>query len=211
MPGSTTPRSSRPAAPRRLGGALSVSLAVHVGLALAIALAGHRLSTRRNASTDTRPTEVVRLTWPGLAGGGGDSGGDRKGPARQLERPGERKTVAIAAAPKPSITPSRTPAPPDVPQPIAAIEPVESGLRTTPGVSTALMQPGDFMGLTSGDGAGDGRRRGNGNGDGDGIRDGLRDGIGGGPGGPGAGDIAPVLVREVRPNYTQEGLLARAQ
>jgi periplasmic protein TonB len=204
--------SSRPRTTGRLSGALSISLAVHIGLALLVGLVGHRLSTTGKASSGTQTKDpAVRLMWAGLAGGGGDGGGDRKAPPRQLERLGERKAITIAAASRPSITPSPAPTTPDVPLPITAIDPVESGLRISPGVSAALLQPGDFMGLGSGDGAGNGRKRGNGNGDGNGIGDGLREGIGGGPGGPGAGDIAPVLLREVRPNYTQEGLLARAQ
>jgi periplasmic protein TonB len=202
----------RPRTTRRLSGALSISVAVHLGLALVIGFVGHHLSTTGKASTDTRTKEAaVRLMWAGLAGGGGDGGGDSKGPPRPLERLGERKAITIVAAPRPSINPSPSPTTPEARQPIASIEPVESGLRMSPGVSTALAQPGDFMGLGSGDSVGNGRKRGNGPGDGDGIGDGLRDGIGGGPGGPGAGDIAPVLLREVRPNYTHEGLLARAQ
>jgi periplasmic protein TonB len=170
------------------------------------------LSTTSKAPTETRAERVVRLVWPGPQAGGGASGGDHKGPPRQLERPGERKGVAIAVAPAASITPSSSPAPPDVPQPaIASIEPVESGLQISPGVSTVMVQPSDFLGLGSNDGAGSGRKRGNGDGDGNGVGDGLREGIGGGPGGSGSGEVAPVLLRQVRPNYTQAGMLARAQ
>jgi protein TonB len=191
----------------RLSGALSISLAAHVGLALITALIAHRWSTT-SAPAETQEAPVVRLVWLGGGGGGGDH---HREPPSQLQRVGNRQAVAIAAAPQRSVAPSSSPTPPEVTQPaIASIDPVESGLRVSPGVSAAISQPGDFMGPGSGDGAGSGRKHGNGDGDGNGLGDGWREGTGGGSPGPG-GEIAPVLVRQVRPNYTQAGMLARAQ
>ena len=197
---------------RHLGGALSISLAAHAAALLLLAAMAHRFSTVRHAPADTRMPHVVRLSWPGELGGGGGSGDGHGSPPQRLERPGARAVAAIAAPPAPTIQPARPANVPDVPHPVvASIDPVESGLRITPGMSAAIAQPGDFMGPGSNDGAGNGKGPGNGDGDGAGLGDGFREGAGGGPPGPGGGEIAPVLIRQVRPNYTQAGILARAQ
>jgi len=188
---------------------LTASLLAHVSLAIFIAAVAHRASTTIAMS----PRQFMPLTWTGMGGGGGASGDQHQAPPRQLERPRDRQGVAIVAAPRPTIGPSSSPKQPDVPPPaIADIDPVESGLRVSPGVSTAVAQPSDYLGPGSGENGGNGSKRGSGDDDGDGIGKGRREGIGGVDGsGGGPGDIAPVLLTQVRPNYTQAGIMARAQ
>ena len=57
----------------------------------------------------------------------------------------------------------------------------------------------------AGGGAGTGLGNGDGEGRGDGIGEGLTAGTGGGPYRPGSGIAPPALVREVKPQYSEEG------
>jgi len=194
----------RDAGRRRLSGALSVSLLAHLFLAVLLGVVAHRISTTNIGQTEIRKPPIARMAWSGFGGGGS---GDHQAPPRQLERPGQQRTPAIAA-PASAITPTSAPKPADDVQPVVApIMPVESGLQISPGVSAAITQTSDFLGPGSGGGPGSGKGPGNGNGDGAGLNDGSGEGTGGGR----PGDIAPVLLKQVRPNYTQAGMMARAQ
>ena len=62
-----------------------------------------------------------------------------------------------------------------------------------------------------GGGVGSGRGTGSGSGTGSGLGEGSGGGTGGGPFRPGSGIEPPRLIREVRPNYTEEGRRRRIE
>ena len=64
--------------------------------------------------------------------------------------------------------------------------------------------PTNSQGPGNGGGAGSGSGTGNGEGSGPGIGPGSGGGTGGGPYRPGSGIVAPELLKEVRPDYTEE-------
>jgi TonB family protein len=67
------------------------------------------------------------------------------------------------------------------------------------------VQESDSRGPGTGGGTGSGQGTGLGQGDGAGIGPGSGGGTGGGPYRPGAGITAPAILREVKPDYTEEG------
>jgi TonB family protein len=102
-------------------------------------------------------------------------------------------------------TPAPTPLPPPPPQaiqaPVAPVpaDPVDRVGLPAPSTSTASSNgpgTGGGVGMGSGPGLGEGR--------GGGIGPGSGGGTGGGPYQPGSGVEPPVLLREVRPAYTEE-------
>ncbi len=104
-------------------------------------------------------------------------------------------------APVPTPTPVPPPPPQAIQAPVApvAADPVDRVGVPAPGVSTA---PSNGPG--SGGGVGTGSGQGIGEGRGGGIGPGSGGGTGGGPYQPGSGVEPPVLLREVRPAYTDE-------
>lgn len=86
------------------------------------------------------------------------------------------------------------------------------GIDELPGVLMGQPAiPGGSRGPGSGPGAGDGKGPGMGAGDGPGLGPGKDGGLGGDVRSPGHGVSDPVLVHEVRPNYTNEALQAKVQ
>jgi len=63
----------------------------------------------------------------------------------------------------------------------------------------------DSHGAGTGGGSGTGQGAGIGEGDGSGLGKGSGGGTGGGPYRPGSGISAPAIIREVKPDYTEEG------
>jgi periplasmic protein TonB len=63
----------------------------------------------------------------------------------------------------------------------------------------------DSHGAGTGGGSGTGQGTGIGEGDGSGLGKGSGGGTGGGPYRPGSGISAPAIIREVKPDYTEEG------
>ena len=74
-----------------------------------------------------------------------------------------------------------------------------------------MVTPTISLGSGTGGGAGTGRGSGVGPGDGSGLGPGYGGGFGGGAYRPGNGVTSPVLVREVKPNYTADAMRAKIQ
>ena len=209
---------------QRSPGALLASGALHASLFAAFILltAGVAAPTRL-AST---PVRLVFLAMPGPGGGGGGGGlrqpvpppkAEMKGPAVQrspIPRPRPVTTrrpepeavrtppPVVQPAPKPVEPPP--PAPPKpLPQVIAPVAEAAADTRDKAGVVPESAES-DSHGPGAGSGAGTGVGSGIGEGNGAGIGPGSGGGTGGGPYRPGAGITPPGIVREVRPDYTEE-------
>ena len=131
---------------------------------------------------------------PGPGGGGGGRPKDPE-PPRKAE---------IVAAKQPDVKP--IPKPADIPTPEVTVP-----IQTPQAVQTL---PGSLASIdtTVGTGAGGGGRgTGIGTGTGSGVGEGSGGGFGGGAFQPGSGINNPVLVREVKPNYTGEAMRAKLQ
>ena len=212
------------------GRALLASTAVHAAILAAIVL----ITTLgvATAPADVAPradrTRMVFLATPGPGGGGGGGGfkvpapparAEMKGPsAVRSPIPPPRRPAPAKSKPEAARVPPQRPAsverpvepPPAPPQPAplpqvtAPVASVAADPVDTPGVvaDTAARTPSEGPG--SGGGAGTGRGSGMGEGDGAGIGPGSGGGTGGGPYRPGAGITPPGILREVKPDYTEE-------
>jgi periplasmic protein TonB len=175
------------------------------------------------------PARLVFLATPGPGGGGGGGGMRQPSPPPRARLEGRAqlrspvpppRRVAEARTPEP-----RRPIPPPVrPQPVERpAEPRPPPAAPTPmpqviaPVATIATDDADRSGTLadtpsdapshgpgSGGGAGSGTGTGIGEGDGAGIGPGSGGGTGGGPYRPGSGITPPSLLREVKPDYTQE-------
>ena len=182
---------------RKLGRALFSSLAAHGALfaALLIALAAKPVVEAVIAP----PIEykVVFRKEPGPGGGGG--GSPAPAPKKELEIP---KTKPV---PPPPVTPPVavpvTPPPPPTPTLNAPIQTNLSSVIQSSGNATFSLAP--LGGGGTGTGVGPGK--------GSGVGPGEGGGFGGGAYAPGSGVIDPVVLKEVRPNYTSEAMRAKIQ
>jgi TonB family protein len=161
---------------------------------------------------DTIPFhDIVWLNQPGPGGGGGGGGNRMQAPERKAELPGKDKITVPVTRPEyqpiPQVKPADTPPPPsfDIPAKTTA-----DGLVTLPGSIDGLSSS-----LSQGPGSGGGSGTGTGTGIGPGTGSGLGPGYGGGTGGgayrPGSGIENPVVLREVKPQYTADAMRAKIQ
>jgi periplasmic protein TonB len=177
------------------------------------------------------PARLVFLATKGPGGGGGGGGLKMPAPPRRAEMKGastlrspvppprpittrkpepkvERPLtppVRPTPAPKPVEPPPPAPAPPEpMPQVVAPVVASAADPRDKAGVLDSASGT-NSQGPGSGGGAGTGQGTGMGEGDGSGIGPGSGGGTGGGPYRPGSGITPPGLLREVKPEYTQEG------
>lgn len=125
-------------------------------------------------------------------------------PPRPVETPTPVPVeVPRVETPTPTPTPAPPPPPPQAiqapvaPVPTAEVDRPGTLTQAAPSVSTSN-GPGSGGGIGSGNGAGIGP------GQGGGIGPGSGGGTGGGPFQPGSGVTPPVLLKEVRPGYTDE-------
>jgi periplasmic protein TonB len=193
----------------RVGNAFSVSLVTHVLLALGLlflfTLPVVQAPDSQNALS---LKDIVWIAQPGPGGGGGGGGNKTPDPPRKAELPDKAKTtVPVEQTPKP-----KAPEPPKQEQQITIpAQPVASGVEQLPGAITQMVTPTISLGSGTGGGAGTGRGAGVGSGDGSGLGPGYGGGFGGGAYRPGNGVTSPVLVREVKPNYTADAMRAKIQ
>ena len=108
---------------------------------------------------------------------------------RPAERPVEPPVVPVAAP---------------VPQVVAPVATAPAETRDTAGALGEAPAASESRGPGSGTGVGSGQGTGLGEGTGAGIGPGSGGGTGGGPYRPGSGIAPPGLLREVRPDYTEE-------
>ena len=210
---------------KRSPGALFASGALHTGGLLILLLL-----TMGVAAPDALPTTQMRLVFlatPGPGGGGGGGGLKQPAPPPAAKMKGAALEHSPVPPPRPRTTrppepePKKTP-PPPAPEPVAKpVEPpppappkplpeVVAPVAQAPADTTdkagvlANAHDSDSHGPGSGTGVGTGQGTGIGEGTGSGIGPGSGGGTGGGPYRPGAGITPPSIIREVRPDYTEE-------
>jgi protein TonB len=218
-----TKRTSRPGFPLTASGLLHA-----VAFALAL-FATFGVTSRAEVEPQSKAARLVFLVRPGPGGGGGGGGLRQPAPARPallkgksalkspvpIERP-VRRPVPEPAKPRPPRPPEIQPAarPIDPPAPVAKVDPPPpvvapvASIPSDPIDARGVMSEGaattNSQGAGKAGGAGSGSGTGLGEGIGSGIGAGSGAGTGGGPYRPGSGISAPELVREVKPDYTEE-------
>ena len=216
-------------AQRSPGSALAVSGALHAGiLACLVLLATVGVATTPQRTADT-PVRLVFLAVPGPGGGGGGGGLKQPVPAprAELKGPSPQRSPVLPprrvttrqpdprpkVAPPPVVTPEPVarpveprpvPTPAPAPQVVAPVATAAADARDRTGDLKNTPSDADSRGPGSGTGAGTGDGSGAGEGTGAGIGPGSGGGTGGGPYRPGSGISPPGLLREVRPDYTEE-------
>src|SRR4051794_37007127 len=210
---------------KRSPGAIFASGVLHTGGLLILLLL-----TMGVAAPDALPTTQMRLVFlatPGPGGGGGGGGLKQPPPPPAAKMKGAALEHSPVPPPRPRTTrppepePKKTP-PPPAPEPVAKpVEPpppappkplpeVVAPVAQTPADTTdkagvlADAHASDSHGPGTGTGVGTGQGTGIGEGTGSGIGPGSGGGTGGGPYRPGAGITPPSIIREVRPDYTEE-------
>jgi TonB family protein len=207
------------------------AILVHGGLFAALLLLAAFGRTTVIDPTPQRidPTRLVFLATPGPGGGGGGGGLRQPKPAPKAElktasklrspvpppkrlqtRKPDPHTVTpppppvVAAVPKPVDPPPPAPRPAVTPQVVAPVVTASNDARDRAGLPTEAAAESESQGPGSGGGVGTGQGTGLGEGTGAGIGPGSGGGTGGGPYRPGSGITPPQLLREVRPEYTDE-------
>ena len=139
--------------------------------------------------------DFIFLPQKGPGGGGGGRPKDPEPP---------RKAEIVAAKPVQAAKP--IPRPADVPTPEVTV-PIQTpqAVQTLPGSISALDVP---TGVGTGGG---GKGTGIGSGTGSGVGEGSGGGFGGGAYQIGNGVTSPVLIKEVKPNYTGDAMRAKLQ
>ena len=203
-----------PGLPIALSGTLHAVIAAGLVLITSIGLTN---TEARVTADDKKDMRLVFLVSPGPGGGGGGGGLRQPAPPPPAERKGTatlRSPVPVRRPPKrvdPPPVVKEEPPPPPKPEPeivapvvqVAADTRDRAGVpwtpRQTPPPETESQGPGVSGGTGSGAGTGIGE------GQGPGLGPGSGGGTGGGPYRPGAGITAPAILREVKPDYTDEG------
>ncbi len=201
---------------RHPGMPLAVSGTLHaaVGLTLLLVTAmGLARTEARVTRTDSQVRRVF-LALPGPGGGGGGGGMRESTPPPKAERKGVstmRSPVPVRRPPQrvdppPVVRVSDPPPKPEpVPPVVAPVVPVAADMKDRVGVPVDNSLPVPSRGPGTGGGTGTGQGTGVGQGSGPGIGPGSGGGTGGGPYRAGSGITPPSVVREVRPDYTEEG------
>src|SRR3954471_5153358 len=187
-------------APQQLKGSwwegTGLSIVAHaIGLGFLLDALTHAPQVVQRATELNEKLDFIFLDQP-KPGPGGGGGGRPKDP----EPP--RKAEIVAAKP-PAVKP--IPRPVDVPTPEVTV-PIQTpqAVQTLPGSLTAI----EAIGTSPGGG---GKGTGIGTGTGSGVGPGEGGGFGGGVYQSGNGVPSPVLVREVKPNYTSDAMRAKLQ
>jgi len=220
---------------RQPGMPIALAGALHAGiLALVVFVTSlDVVNSQTRVNPDQRDLHMVFLISPGPGGGGGGGGLKQPAPPPPAAVKGVQKLRSpippVRRQPKPvqvvarNVTPPPRVDPPPVvkpqePPPVAkaqaipavfapvvpvAADPVDRA--GTPSKSPPSPEPADSRGPGTGGGTGSGQGTGIGPGDGSGIGPGSGGGTGGGPYRPGAGISPPSILREVTPDYTDEG------
>ena len=206
--------SRRPATATRRA-PFAISTLAHAGMVAAVMIAttlglGRQVQT---ASEDRAPQKLrlVYLALPGPGGGGGGGGLKAPAPPPKAQRKGRQALSSPLPVRQPPPRPQPRPEPPlpEVkPEPLPPVQaPVVTApadTRDCPGVLEETPPRPDSRGPGTDGGVGTGAGTGVGEGQGSGIGEGSGGGTGGGPFRPGSGVTPPSLLREVKPDYTEE-------
>ena len=201
-----------PALPIAVSGTLHAAMLA--GLVLMTTMGMAKASARSPA--DRKELRLVFLVARGPGGGGGGGGHHEPAPPP----PAERQGVAALRSPVPvRRPPPRVEPPPPI---VRKVDPPPVKAEIVAPVVTVAADPRDRVGIPwiatpaspvetdshgpgAGGGTGTGQGTGLGEGEGAGIGQGSGGGTGGGPYRPGSGITAPAILREVKPDYTEEG------
>ncbi|MGH9410083.1 MAG: energy transducer TonB [Vicinamibacterales bacterium] len=195
---------------------LSLSAAVHGAAALLLVAGLGTAGPHRPRATRSEDATLVFLVSPSRAGGGGGQDAAHSSAAlqaRALTGIGMAALTPAAAIRRPPLPPIERPqAPPIVEPPLAApaapiiLLAADMSSRIGTGVAAAVSAlPVASRWPGAGEGIGGGQGTGIGDGAGPGVSDGSDDGAGGGPYHAGSDVSPPSIVREVKPDYTEEG------
>ncbi len=201
-------------APREARVPLAASTSVHGMLLVAVVLwplLGSATTTDVAALVEASPVRLVFLADPGPGGGGGGGGLRQPKPPAQVRRQGDSQLSSPVPPPPPPpaaeaehVEPPKPDPPPDPEPPVKApVASVPADPETRPGVVRETPAE-DSKGPGAGGGSGTGTGTGMGEGQGSGIGEGSGGGTGGGPYRPGSGIEPPSIVREVKPEYSED-------
>lgn len=189
-----------PPTKKRFGGAVGVSIVIH--LVAFLALVAIYAVPGASEKLQEQVNNVVYVFTPGPGGGGGGGGTNTPDPPKKAELEVPKPPVAQPTpVPKPVVQAPPTPALP----PITTQAPV-----SIPG-SLVLSAPSASGGPGTGGGAGTGRGTGSGEGTGSGVGPGSGGGTGGGAYRPGGLVTNPEVLFEKKPAYTAEAMRAKIQ
>lgn len=168
---------------------------------------------RQTNSGRLEPVRMVYVVQPSTGGGGGGGGMRQLAPPPKAKRQGTAaisSPVPVRQAP-PVEPPAVEPEPPEAPPPpevqpavAAPVAEMPADDHTRAGLPVETPAVEESRGPGTGGGTGSGTGTGIGEGDGPGLGPGSGGGTGGGPYRPGSGVEPPIVVREVRPTYTEE-------
>jgi len=214
---------------RGAGGPFLASGAIHallLGIFVVLTSVGMTQSDQRRPVFNT--THLVFVPLPGPGGGGGGGGLRQPAPVMRAELKGTsslRSPVQVQPVvrapkeepirrrtppplPEPDERPAEPPPPEKKPDPLppvtAPVASVAADARDRAGIVEAPAAAAESQGSGTGGGAGSGQGTGMGEGNGPGIGPGSGGGTGGGPFRPGAGITPPQLVKEIKPDYTED-------
>ena len=200
------------AVPLAMSGTLHAAIA---GVLIVLATMGVAKPQARLTAEERKDARLVFVALPGPGGGGGGGGRKEPKPAARAERKGVstiRSPLPVRRPPPPVEPPKvvKVSNPPPVkaeplPPVVVPAVPVAADTRDRIGIPVETAPVPESHGSGNGNGAGTGKGTGLGEGDGAGIGPGSGGGTGGGPYRPGSGITPPSVVREVRPDYTEEG------
>jgi TonB family protein len=197
---------------------IAVSSAIHAAIIGFVVLSTTLglMETEAAISPEVR-NELMRMVFlniPGPGGGGGGGGLRQKAPPPKAERKGERRLSSplperrqpepIRPVPQPIDPPKPTLEHEPLPPLVVPIATAPADGRDRVGVLEETTAQNDSRGPGTGGGAGSGSGTGLGEGEGPGVGPGSGGGTGGGPYRPGSGISPPRLLREVKPDYTEE-------
>ena len=192
----------------------TLSAAAHAAvLSLAILVTSAGLGSVPSASeTDVRePMRLVFLATPGPGGGGGGGGLRQKAAPPKAQRKGAMSISSPLPDRKPPEPVAATPPEPEPPPPPKPAEAIQAPVATVAaderdraGALEQTPSNAESRGGGAGGGVGTGTGTGIGEGTGSGVGPGEGGGTGGGPYRPGSGIEPPRLLREVKPDYTEE-------
>jgi protein TonB len=204
-----------PPAGARTGRApFAISSVLHagaIGTVLAVTTLGFGPATRAAEPERMSATRLVFLATPGPGGGGGGGGLRHRLTPPPAQRNGHRSLDSPLRARETVSEPK--PIPPDPPPviPPDPLPPVEAPVAKSPvndrdhaGVLEQTAARNESRGPGTENGTGTGAGTGVGAGRGSGVGEGEGGGTGGGPYRPGSGIEPPGLLREVKPDYTEE-------
>jgi TonB family protein len=204
---------------QRLGPAFLTSALFDVAVVVTFVLLsrfGPTLVTLPTNLPEETNKDIVWLAQPGPGGGGGGGGNKMPDPPKQAQQPGKDKLTGPVSKPPEVVAPPPEPKKEEPPPVIQEVNiPAKILASANESLPGAIEAPPGPPTLSQGSGSGGGAGTGTGTGIGPGSGSGLGPGFGGGTGGgayrPGNGVTTPILLQQVKPNYTSDAMRAKVQ